>query len=67
MTDVVICHPLRTPVGRMGGALASLSAVDLATTALKALVARSGRPGCGAGGRSRRRSSLHRRSPITRC
>ena len=42
MTDVVICHPLRTPVGRMGGVLASLSAAELATIALKALVARSG-------------------------
>ena len=42
MTDVVICHPLRTPVGRMGGVLSSLSAAELATIALKALVARSG-------------------------
>ena len=42
MTDVVICHPLRTPVGRMGGVLASLSAAELATIALKALVVRSG-------------------------
>jgi acetyl-CoA C-acetyltransferase len=42
MTDVVICHPLRTPVGRMGGVLASLSAAELATITLKALVARTG-------------------------
>ena len=42
MTDVVICNPLRTPVGRMGGVLAPLSAADLATTALKALVERTG-------------------------
>jgi acetyl-CoA C-acetyltransferase len=42
MADVVICNPLRTPVGRMGGILAPLSAADLATTALKALVERTG-------------------------
>lgn len=40
--DVVICNPLRTPVGRMGGALAGLSATDLATAALRALVERTG-------------------------
>ncbi|KAA0099535.1 acetyl-CoA C-acyltransferase [Mycolicibacterium sp. P1-18] len=42
MSDVVICHPLRTPVGRMGGVLAALTAAELATVVLKALVARSG-------------------------
>ena len=42
MNDVVICEPLRTPVGRFGGALASLSAVDLATTVLTELVHRTG-------------------------
>jgi len=42
MSDVVICHPLRTPVGRMGGVLAPLTAAELATITLKALVARSG-------------------------
>ncbi|MBT2517508.1 acetyl-CoA C-acetyltransferase [Streptomyces sp. ISL-90] len=41
LRDVVICSPLRTPVGRMGGALAPLSALDLATTVLRALVERS--------------------------
>lgn len=40
--DIVICNPLRTPVGRMGGALATLTATDLATTALRALVDRTG-------------------------
>ncbi len=40
--DVVICNPVRTPVGRMGGALATLTATDLATTALRALVQRTG-------------------------
>jgi acetyl-CoA C-acetyltransferase len=42
MTDVVICEPLRTPVGRQGGALASLSATDLATVVLEELVRRTG-------------------------
>ncbi|MCX2946944.1 acetyl-CoA C-acetyltransferase [Lentzea sp. NEAU-D7] len=42
MTDVVICEPLRTPVGRFGGALSSLSAADLATTVLTELVRRTG-------------------------
>ncbi|MEX0429451.1 acetyl-CoA C-acetyltransferase [Nocardioides sp. DS6] len=40
--DVVICEPLRTPVGRFLGALAPLSATDLATTVLTELVARTG-------------------------
>lgn len=42
MTDVVICEPLRTPVGRFGGALASVTAADLATTVLTELVRRTG-------------------------
>lgn len=42
MNDVVICEPLRTPVGRQGGALAPLSATDLATAALTELVRRTG-------------------------
>lgn len=42
MSDVVICEPLRTPVGRFGGALASLSAVDLASATLRELVRRTG-------------------------
>jgi len=42
MTDVVICNPLRTPVGRMGGALAALTAAELATAALRELVLRTG-------------------------
>ncbi|HYP95336.1 MAG TPA: acetyl-CoA C-acetyltransferase [Mycobacterium sp.] len=42
MTDVVICNPLRTPVGRMGGALAALTAAELATAALRELVIRTG-------------------------
>jgi len=42
MTDVVICEPIRTPVGRFGGALSSLSAVDLAALTLRELVRRTG-------------------------
>src|SRR5262245_12450165 len=40
--DVVICEPIRTPVGRMGGALAQLTAAELATTVLTELVRRTG-------------------------
>ena len=42
MNDVVICEPIRTPVGRFGGALSSLSAVDLAALTLTELVRRTG-------------------------
>jgi acetyl-CoA C-acetyltransferase len=41
-TDVVICSPLRTPVGRMGGALSPLSATELATGLLRELLRRTG-------------------------
>lgn len=41
-SPVVICSPVRTPVGRMGGALAALTAADLATVTLRALVDRVG-------------------------
>ncbi|RCK70118.1 acetyl-CoA C-acyltransferase [Desertihabitans brevis] len=40
--DVVICQPLRTPVGRMGGALADVAAVDLASGLLAELARRTG-------------------------
>src|SRR5918994_7200085 len=42
MPDIVICEPVRTPVGRQGGAFASLSAVDLASHILRELVRRTG-------------------------
>ena len=42
MSDAVICEPVRTPVGRYGGAFASLSAVDLASGLLGELVKRTG-------------------------
>ena len=42
LREVVICSPLRTPVGRMGGALAPVSALSLAETVLRALLERTG-------------------------
>lgn len=42
LREVVICEPLRTPVGRLGGSLAPLAARDLATTVLRSLVERTG-------------------------
>src|ERR671911_135531 len=42
MPDIVICEPVRTPVGRYGGAFATLSAVDLASHTLHELVRRTG-------------------------
>lgn len=42
LREAVICSPLRTPVGRYGGVLAPLSAQQLATRILTALVDRSG-------------------------
>ena len=39
---MVICSPVRTPVGRMGGVFASLTATDLATLTLRELVRRTG-------------------------
>jgi acetyl-CoA C-acetyltransferase len=38
MQDAVICAPLRTPVGRFGGILRDVPAVDLAAHVLRALV-----------------------------
>ena len=42
LREAVICSPLRTPVGRMGGALATVPALELATTVLGALLERTG-------------------------
>ena len=42
LREVVICSPLRTPVGRMGGALAPVPALALAETVLLALLERTG-------------------------
>ncbi|MBN9060759.1 MAG: 3-oxoadipyl-CoA thiolase, partial [Rhizobiales bacterium] len=41
MTDVFICDYIRTPIGRFGGALASVRADDLGAVPLRALVARN--------------------------
>jgi len=42
MRDAVICQPLRTPVGRFGGMLRDVPAVDLAAHVLRALVEQGG-------------------------
>ena len=42
MRDAVICEPLRTPVGRMGGMFKDLTPTELAATVLTALVERTG-------------------------
>ncbi len=41
MTDAYICDFIRTPIGRFGGALASVRADDLGAIPLRALVARN--------------------------
>jgi len=42
MRDAVICAAVRTPVGRRGGGLSGVHAVDLSATVLTALVERTG-------------------------
>ncbi|WBB61235.1 acetyl-CoA C-acetyltransferase [Streptomyces sp. WMMC500] len=42
MREAVICEPVRTPVGRYGGALRDVPAVGLAATVLRALLGRTG-------------------------
>jgi acetyl-CoA C-acetyltransferase len=42
---LVLAAPVRTPIGRFGGALASLTAADLGTAAAKAALERAGIPG----------------------
>ncbi|MCB1472808.1 MAG: 3-oxoadipyl-CoA thiolase, partial [Rhodobiaceae bacterium] len=41
MTDAFICDYVRTPIGRYGGALATVRADDLAAIPLAALLARN--------------------------
>ena len=41
-TDVVVCEPLRTPVGRYGGALKDVTAAQLGATVVQALLQRTG-------------------------
>lgn len=45
MKDVVIVSAVRTPIGSFGGALASVSAVQLGATAVKAALAKINLPG----------------------
>jgi acetyl-CoA C-acetyltransferase len=40
--DVVICEPVRTPIGRYGGMFKDISPVDLGVTALRGLLSRTG-------------------------
>ncbi|MBC7273051.1 acetyl-CoA C-acetyltransferase [Streptomyces albogriseolus] len=42
MRDVVVCEPVRTPIGRYGGAFKDISAVDLGVAALRGLLERTG-------------------------
>jgi len=42
MREVVICGPVRTPVGGYGGSLRSLSAVELGVVAMRGLLDRTG-------------------------
>jgi acetyl-CoA C-acetyltransferase len=42
---VVVCEPLRTPVGGFGGALRDVPAHELAATVVRALLERTGLPG----------------------
>ncbi len=42
--DVVICEPLRTPVGRFGGAFKTLSAQELGAVVVRGLLDRTGLP-----------------------
>ena len=42
MTDAFICDYIRTPIGRFGGALASVRPDDLGAVPLMALAARNG-------------------------
>jgi acetyl-CoA C-acetyltransferase len=44
MPHAVICEPLRTPVGRFGGALRDVAPEDLAATVIRAILDRTGIP-----------------------
>jgi acetyl-CoA C-acetyltransferase len=44
MSDVVICEPLRTPVGGFGGSLRDVPVKTLAATVIKAVLERTGLP-----------------------
>lgn len=42
LSEVVICEPLRTPIGRFGGVFKTVRPVDLASAVIRELVARTG-------------------------
>jgi acetyl-CoA C-acetyltransferase len=42
MRDIVVCEPVRTPIGRYGGSLKPLSAADLGEVVLRGLLDRTG-------------------------
>jgi acetyl-CoA C-acetyltransferase len=42
MREVVVCSPIRTPVGRFGGVFRDVGAAELAATVIRALVDRTG-------------------------
>jgi acetyl-CoA acetyltransferase family protein len=44
MSDVVICEPIRTPVGRYGGSLKDVDPATLAATVIRGLLDRTGLP-----------------------
>jgi acetyl-CoA acetyltransferase family protein len=44
MREALICEPLRTPVGRFGGMFRDVSVTDLATTVIRAVIARTELP-----------------------
>ncbi|WP_022884482.1 acetyl-CoA C-acetyltransferase [Glaciibacter superstes] len=45
MREVVICEPLRTPIGRFGGVFKAVAPVELAATVIAALMSRTGLDG----------------------
>jgi acetyl-CoA C-acetyltransferase len=45
LRDVVVCEPLRTPIGRFGGVFKAVAPVDLASTVIAALMSRTGLDG----------------------
>jgi acetyl-CoA C-acetyltransferase len=45
MREVVVCEPVRTPVGGFGGVLRDVSAQELAATVIRAVLDRTGLPG----------------------
>ena len=42
MREIVICEPVRTPIGRYGGTLKAMTAAELGETALRGLLERTG-------------------------